>query len=336
MEFGIFLTMPSPAAQPSREIYDLGVELVLRAESLGFTRAWLAEHHFTTYSYSSRPLLFLAYLAARTSRIRLGTAIVPLPLHQPLLVAEEVATIDILSGGRVDLGLGKGYQKYQFDRLGVEKRDDAANFFEPADVIRLALLGEPFVFEGQHLRLPETRIFPQPLQQPVPLWCVVNTQRPEMLHFAIERGMNLFTGVLEPISRLRNVRKDLGDTLSRASRIGTQRPVFVSRDPKEIEIALEEVRWNARVSVSQRHNFGQVIGGRALAEILPDEPTSEQILEDYVVFGSPEECVRQLRRIQEGVGCDCFNASFWFGALPADLIRRSMDLFAAEVMPAFS
>src|SRR5208282_2240052 len=234
MEFGIFLTMPSPDARPSHEIYRLGVDLVVRAEELGFRRAWLAEHHFTTYSYISRPLLFLAHLAARTSCIRLGTAIVPVPLHQPLLVAEEAAAVDVLSGGRVD-------------------------------VICQALRGEPFCFQGKHFDIPETLIFPQPIQRPVPVWVVVNTRRPEMMEFALSRKMHLLTGVLEPISGLRNVRTEFGASFPSMSHIGTQRPVFVSRDRNEIATAIEHVRWNARVSVSQRYDFGKVDHGRAVA-----------------------------------------------------------------------
>jgi alkanesulfonate monooxygenase SsuD/methylene tetrahydromethanopterin reductase-like flavin-dependent oxidoreductase (luciferase family) len=111
MKFGCFLTMPSPNMRPSAEIYPRGLEQVIIAKKLGFGRVWLAEHHFSTYSYVCSPPTFLAYLAAKTSTIRLGTAITPVPLHIPLLAAEQMATLDVLSNGRVEVGLGKGYQR---------------------------------------------------------------------------------------------------------------------------------------------------------------------------------------------------------------------------------
>src|SRR3546814_6546977 len=104
MKFGIFLLMQSPTAQPSPEIYARALEIAEMAEQLGFEAVWLAEHHFTNYSHSSQPFVLLSYLAARTRRIRLGTAIVPLPLHDALLVAEQAATVDVLSDGRLELG----------------------------------------------------------------------------------------------------------------------------------------------------------------------------------------------------------------------------------------
>jgi alkanesulfonate monooxygenase SsuD/methylene tetrahydromethanopterin reductase-like flavin-dependent oxidoreductase (luciferase family) len=291
MEFGIFLTMPSPDARPSKEVYDFGMELILKAEELGFGRAWLAEHHFTNYSYISRPFLVLANAAARTKRIRLGTAIIPLPLHYPLLVAEEVAALDVLSNGRVDFGIGKGYQKYQFERLGAKKDNDLESFTECAQLICQALQGKCFSFHGRHFQLPETLIF---------LRASLSHEFPE---------------------------------LAKSRHIGTQRPVFVSNDQNDIVEAIEAVRWNARVSISQRYDFGRVECGQAVAEPLEGEPTPEEIVRDYAVFGTPRQCVGQIQRLEEGLGCS--SASFWFGSLNFKKIRLSMELFSREVMPAF-
>src|SRR5712691_7933746 len=112
--------MQSPSARTSQEIYARGVEMAQAAEALGFRNMWLAEHHFSTYGYLSRPLLLATHIAARTTRLRVGTAVIVVPLHHPLVIAEEVATVDLLSGGRFDLGLGRGYQRYEFERLGMD------------------------------------------------------------------------------------------------------------------------------------------------------------------------------------------------------------------------
>src|SRR5438270_6258328 len=120
INFGTFLLMQSPSARSSQEIYTRGLEIAQAAEALGFGNVWLAEHHFSTYGYMGRPVQVATYIAAKTTRIRVGTAVIVVPLHHPLLVAEEIATLDQLARGRVDIGLGRGYQFYEFERLGLE------------------------------------------------------------------------------------------------------------------------------------------------------------------------------------------------------------------------
>ena len=337
MKFGIFLLMQSPTARPSFEVYPRALEIAQTAERLGFQAVWLAEHHFTNYSHSSQPFVFLSYLAARTECIRLGTAIIPLPLHDPLLVAEQAATLDVLSNGRLELGLGKGYQQFQFDRLAAEKDSDPAAFDEMVDLTVRALCGEPFEFHGKTRHVPETLLYPQPLQQPPPIWYVVNSTDADAVAAAARRGFNLFTGVLEPISTLTNVRDQIDALqLPHRVRIGTQRPVFVTRSESEAAEVVEEVRWNGRVSVGMRYGVGQIVNGVAMPQKLPNEPSIASILDDKVVIGTPERCIHQIRRIQKGLGADTFNCSFWFGDLAQNRILASMRLFAEEVMPAFT
>lgn len=337
MQFGTFLLLQAPTARPSAEIYGRAIEQVQLAEYLGFETAWLAEHHFTNYSHSSQPFVLLSHLAARTDRIRLGTAIVPLPLHDPLLVAEQAATVDVLSNGRLELGLGKGYQQYQFDRLMTKKCTEPGAFDELVDIVASALDGEPFDFTGTTRQIPETLLYPQPIQRPPPIWYVVNSTDPSAIANAAARGFNLFTGVLEPISALTNVRAQL-DALNirQRIRIGTQRPVFVTHSEQEAREIVEEVRWNGRVSVAMRYGIGQIVKGVAMPQAFSGEPDVETILSDKVVIGTPEHCIHQICRIRDGLGADLFNGSFWFGDLAQDRILASMRLFADEVMPAFA
>jgi alkanesulfonate monooxygenase SsuD/methylene tetrahydromethanopterin reductase-like flavin-dependent oxidoreductase (luciferase family) len=109
LRFGTFLLMQSPSARPAAEIYARGVELAQAAEALGFASVWLAEHHFSTYGYLARPTQLAAHIAAKTTSLRVGTAVIVVPLHHPLVIAEEIATLDVLAGGRADIGLGRGY-----------------------------------------------------------------------------------------------------------------------------------------------------------------------------------------------------------------------------------
>src|SRR5262244_2611039 len=167
INFGTFLLMQSPSARSSQEIYARGLEIAQASETLGFDNVWLAEHHFSTYGYLSRPAQLATYIAARTTRIRVGTAVIVVPLHHPLVIAEEIATLDLLAGGRVDIGLGRGYQHYEFERFGRERWE------ESIDIILRSFEGRPFSYEGKFFRMPETSVFPQPVQRPhPPLWVV--------------------------------------------------------------------------------------------------------------------------------------------------------------------
>src|SRR5207248_6896065 len=139
----------SPSADRPDAIYQRGVEITQAAEELGFGNMWLAEHHFSTYGYLSRPVMFALHLASKTRRLRIGTAVIVVPLHHPLVVAEESATLDLLAGGRIDVGLGRGYQHYEFERLGLELESGRARWDESVDIILKAFEGKPFSYDGK-------------------------------------------------------------------------------------------------------------------------------------------------------------------------------------------
>src|SRR5256712_10349533 len=116
IKFGTFLLMQSPSARSSQEIYSRAIDIAQAAETLGFRNVWLAEHHFSTYGYLSRPAQLATFIAAKTTQLRVGTAVIVVPLHHPLVIAEEIATLDLLSGGRPHGRLRRGYHDHQVDR----------------------------------------------------------------------------------------------------------------------------------------------------------------------------------------------------------------------------
>ncbi|TMQ23615.1 MAG: LLM class flavin-dependent oxidoreductase [Candidatus Rokuibacteriota bacterium] len=308
MNFGTFLLMQSPSARSSAEIYGRALEMAQAAESLGFRSVWLAEHHFSTYGYLSRPVQLATYIAARTARLRVGTAVIVVPLHHPLVIAEEIATLDLLAGGRVDIGLGRGYQHYEFERLGLE--------------------------------LESSRAFPQPLQQPhPPIW--VTAQSPESIEATVRRGFNVLTGGFGvPLERMGEFRR-LFDRLvaeakpARQLEVGVQRAVYVTDSDADARAAAEEARWNMRVTLSLRNHYERVERGRAIPVPAPKEPDVDDLLDRFLVIGTPDTVIRQITRVRDLVGITHFNCSFWFGDLAQARVLRSMELFAREVMPAF-
>ena len=340
MEFGTFLLLQTPSAEPSDVVYRRGVEITQAAEELGFKNMWLAEHHFSTYGLLSRPLTYALHLADRTKRIRVGTAVIVVPLHHPLTIAEEIATVDLLSGGRLDVGLGRGYQRYEFERFGCDLGESRQRWEEAVDVVMLALSGKTFSYDGKYYRIPETTMFPQPVQKPhPPMW--VTAQSPDSIVTTARRGFNLLTGGYGvSLARLREFRAAFEKALAesppaRAPRVGVQRPVYVADSDAEARAVVEQARWNMRVTLSLRNNYERVEDGRAMPIPPPNEPSTEDFLENFSVIGTPDTCIRRIRTLQEAMHIDHFNCSFSFGDLPQDQILTSMRRFASDVMPAF-
>src|ERR1700752_1027723 len=232
INFGTFLLMQSPSARSSQEIFSRGVEVAQAAETLGFGNVWLAEHHFSTYGYLSRPVQLATYIAAKTTRLRVGTAVIVVPLHHPLVIAEEIATLDLLSGGRLDIGLGRGYQHYEFERFGLELESGRARWEESVDIIMKALEGRPFTYDGKLFKVPETTIFPQPVQKPrLPIW--ITAQSPDSIEGAVRRGFNVLTGGFGvPLERMGEFRKLFDRMVDEVKppqplSVGVQRAVYV-------------------------------------------------------------------------------------------------------------
>ena len=340
MNFGTFLLMQSPSARSSAEIYGRALEMAQAAESLGFRSVWLAEHHFSTYGYLSRPVQLATYIAARTARLRVGTAVIVVPLHHPLVIAEEIATLDLLAGGRVDIGLGRGYQHYEFERLGLELESSRARWEESIDIILKAFAGQPFSYDGKFFKIPETTVFPQPLQKPrPPIW--ISAQSPDSVEGAVRRGFNVLTGGFGvPIERMAEFRRLFDRVVAEVKpsaplQVGVQRAVYVTDSAADARAAAEEARWNMRVTLSLRNHYERVERGRAIPVPAPKEPDVDDLLDRFLVIGTPDTVIRQITRVRDLVGITHFNCSFWFGDLAQARVLRSMELFAREVMPAF-
>jgi luciferase family oxidoreductase group 1 len=340
IDFGTFLLMQSPSGRPSEEIYARAIEHAQAAEDLGFRNIWLAEHHFSTYGYLSRPVQLATFIAAKTRRLRVGTAVIVVPLHHPLVVAEEIATLDLLAGGRLDIGLGRGYQYYEFERFGLDMEQARTRWEEAVDIILLALRGEPFCYSGKLYTLPETTIFPKPLQKPhPPIW--VTAQSPASVEATVRRGLNLLTGgfgvAIETLGEYRQLFDRLVAEVRPAAtpEVGVQRAVYVTNDAADAREAAEQARWNMRVTLSLRNHHERVEGGMAVPVAGPDEPSTEDLVERFLIIGTPETVISRIRRLQELVGINHFSCSFWFGELSQQRVLKSMELFAREVMPAF-
>ena len=342
MQFGVFFLIQYPRTEisiPTR--YEEVFEQVALAEELGFDIAWFAEHHFSNYGLSTNPLMLAVRAAERTRRIRLAPAVLVVPFYHPLRLAEDVALADVFSNGRLTVGVGRGYQPYEFDRFGVRIEESRELFAEAVDLMVTAWTRRGFTHQGRHWQIPECTIYPRPIQQPhPPVWVAANT--PETIRFAVERGFHVITtgGVLpsEPAARVGRAVRAAEAAAGRppgSSQFGLQRAVYVADSAAEARAHVQDALWTHRVTIRSMRGIVEVRDGIVAADPLPDEPAPEDVYEQ-VLFGTPDEVAAKLRAQIEATGADLINCYFGPGAIPHQKTLRSMRLFAEEVLPRFA
>lgn len=320
MRFGLFggaRTRRSTGFEDSQG-YESFIEYVVEADRLGFERLFMVEHHFTGQGQVSSSMTVLAYLAARTRRIRLGTAVVVLPWHNPVLVAEQVATLDLLTGGRVDFGVGKGYRRTEFDGFCIPMDEANERFDEALEVIRKAWTTEGrFSHHGKRWHYDNILVEPEPLQRPhPPLWLAAGSR--DSIRRAAREGYNLLLDqlaqvdqIIERIAIFREECERVGRPY-RADLVATARPLQM--------IHHESERAEAYAT---RKRVLSVIGDLA-RDKLPDRIEDDTA----ALLGMPDEVIARLKQLEAG-GCSTIllvdpNASV-----------GNLRAFAREVMPAF-
>jgi alkanesulfonate monooxygenase SsuD/methylene tetrahydromethanopterin reductase-like flavin-dependent oxidoreductase (luciferase family) len=329
MQFGLFggaRARGGPAGDS--EGYHDFIRYVMAAEELGFSSVFLVEHHFTGFGQVSASLNLLSYLAARTSTIRLGTAVIVLPWHNPALVAEEAATLDLLSNGRLDFGVGKGYRAYEFSGFCIPQDEATARFDEAIEVIRRAWTSKGrFSYEGKWWRYDNIVVEPAPIQQPhPPFW--MGAGSPESIRRAAREGYNLLLDQIAPVDvivdRVRVFREECKvvgrpyDPLM----VGVTRGLQIVHNDEERRRAILTRREVLK-------NIGDLARGPGAERYhhIKDDPDIFE-LDDAPLLGTPEEIIERLKRLEAG-GVE--NVLF---AAPGASIA-GLRTFAEEIMPAF-
>ena len=352
MKFGVMQLVSGGGGRTEREIYRDNLELVQLAEQLGFHSSWVAEHHFTDYGLVANTLQYLASAAMLTERIRLGAAVVVTTLHNPIRVAEEAAFLDVLSGGRVDIGVGRGYQPREFGAFGLDMDDSREIFSESIDFIRRAWTEtEPFDWDGMHFSGKEISILPRSIQQPhPPLWlaCV----SPPTFDMAGEQGWQImtspnFTPVKMVAENFERYRKALvGNGYDPSSfNYPVMQQVYVGADEQsaydEPQSACMGYFEKLSSLLPSEVKEGDGAGGASYEQFRKTQRKLNDLRYDYlfengVCFGTPGRVIDRIRHLQAETGVDYLIAWFNFGTLGQDLAKASMRRFAEEVMPAFA
>jgi alkanesulfonate monooxygenase SsuD/methylene tetrahydromethanopterin reductase-like flavin-dependent oxidoreductase (luciferase family) len=355
VKFGLFLAMHyRDVTRPYGELLDNSLELCIRAEELGYDAIFIPEHHFINYITLPSALQFATKVAAHTRRIRLITAVIVMPYYHPLALAEEVALTDWLTDGRLEIGVARGANKYEFVRLGIDWDQSRDMFEEALDVMLASWEQEDFAYEGTHYRFPPTTTIPRPKQLPHPPVWITAQSLPGARNVA-RRGVNLMTspnfGCFAPYKDVVELMTDFNRAQSasghRRPHVGLQRRVFVAETEAEalrhlddlmthwrMYMAFYEPRADRRLDVRVDLADTPVVGGAVQPARLELDLSDVYGTFDDPVITTPDKAIRRLR-LYEQLGVTHLMANMAFGEPQADVLR-SLELFAREVMPHFA
>ncbi|HEX4408797.1 MAG TPA: LLM class flavin-dependent oxidoreductase [Xanthobacteraceae bacterium] len=336
MRFGLFGSATARHGGPdvdSGQGYKQFVDYNVEAEALGYHSTFLVEHHFTGFGQVSASLSLLTWVAAKTKTLRLGTAVLVLPWHNPVLVAEQAATIDLLSGGRLDFGVGKGYRHNEFAGFCLPIEEADARFNESLDVIVKSWTSKQrFSHEGKYWQFSDIIVEPPTAQKPhPPIW--MGAGSPDSIRAVAARGYNLlldqfasFEAVAERIAIFKAAVEERGRTFD-PTEVGVARAFYVAKDVADKDAALER-RMEAQRRLATISNPP---GGKSKASIMTFSDTREAS-EESALYGTPAEIAEKLTRLRKlGVEYILMNGGGLVGQ-GSESLRR----FANEVMPAFA
>lgn len=341
MEFGLFALSPqrSPERTPA-EVLASTVEEVKLAEALGFEAAWIAEHHFSNLSLSPSPLLLAGHLAGVTKRIALGTGVLVLPLYQPMRLVEEIAYVDMLSGGRLRLGVGSGSQNHESRGLGTDVAHARARFLEVLDIIEMAFAEGRVAYDGAHFQVPETALSLGPLRpQGPPIYLAGLADDAEIMCRAAARNYIPFASAAWlPVAEVAKKRAGYLAGYRAAGRdpsempFAVQRLIHVTDDKTEALRAAEAARYTYRLVASVKGS-APIFDGAFIREVpIAGEDTPEAI-RDAATIGDAETCAERIVADIEGLGLTHMSCFMNFGGLPPAAVRASMERFARDVRP---
>lgn len=356
MDFDLFyeLSVPQYAGRTESEVFHNALDELALADRLGFNIAWLVEHHFMPgYSHSSAPELFLAAASQRTKNLRLGFGIIPLPYTHPIRAAERIATLDVLSKGRVEFGFGRGFSPKEYACFGAEMKQSRTVTQEAYEVIKQSFTGQPVNFQGEHFQFESLDVLPKLIQQPhPPLWTAAVS--PESYEMAAQMGVGVLAGPFKPwfmikedIKRFRKAWAKEQDTASNPnlnSKVGMTIGIFCLEDGKQARaLAKEGMVWFYKKLLEQTLPvLQQLYEGyeyyRKVGHIssLAGKAINLTILEalGMVIVGDPEHCRKKLAAFEKA-GVDNVLCAIGAGVLPTELTQQSMKILAEQVIPHF-
>jgi len=332
MKFGLFGSAQAKRGGPdvdSGQGFKDYVDYNIEAEALGYASTFVVEHHFTGFGQVSASMNLLTWVAAKTSTIRVGTAVMVLPWHNPVLLAEQAATLDLLSGGRLEFGVGKGYRNNEFESFCIDPAEADERFEEALGLIMKSFTSnERFSHNGKYWKFKDIIVEPPPAQRPHPrMWMAAGS--PGSIKKVAERGFNLMLDqfastatILERFNLFKSEVEKQGRTFDPMS-VGVCRAFYVSRSESEKEQAIEN-RLQATLRMADLAKSGKDNKSSMMTFAETKEASAESAL-----YGSPDEISEKIEKLrQSGVGLILLNG-------PTGS-REHLRRFGRDVMPAFA
>ena len=301
MKFGIYGSIANPPrGEDLSRCVDEVIEEAQLAEQAGFDSCFFGEHHQDKDGFLPSPLIVCTAVAASTTKLRVGTSVILLPLHHPVKLAEDVVTLDVVSKGRVTLGVGLGYQPADFRAFGVSMEDRVELFEEKVEILRRCWSGQEFSFEGKHHNIQNLTVRPDTVQTPhPPIWigagAPVSARRAGTIGDAI---------VSTPSTTLQNTCRVLAEYRSAAEAAGKTPQVTIMRDAWVANSRKEaEEVYGPEVLAAYRYYWQN---GLSEFKSIKDESelNLENIAKDRLIMGDPEECLTEFQRWQYATGAD--------------------------------
>jgi alkanesulfonate monooxygenase SsuD/methylene tetrahydromethanopterin reductase-like flavin-dependent oxidoreductase (luciferase family) len=348
MDFGLFFLMQRDEAWSEQAVYDSALEQMLAAEPLGYQSAWIAEHHFNDYGLCPAPPVLAAFVAARTRTLRLGMGVSLLPLHHPVDLAEALAVVDVVSGGRLDVGIGRGgtlqdYQTFQSDRA-----DARARVEEGIALLQQSWRGEPFDFKGRFHSAERLHVRPRPVQRPhPPLFIAANSE--DSVLSAARLGLptlSSFFVAVEELQRRRKLYREVALAAGRAeaevaateSREWGMRVVHVAPSREEALRAVEGpfMGYQRKMAVLRSDSTGGTVPNSFDRSTLRLRSFQEYLSTGWTLLGTPDEVREGLQQYLEATGYQRVLLLMALPGLDTRLALRSMRMFAEHVAPAMT
>jgi alkanesulfonate monooxygenase SsuD/methylene tetrahydromethanopterin reductase-like flavin-dependent oxidoreductase (luciferase family) len=339
VEFGVFLEFECPGERTETQAFDDAFSLVDAGEKMGLDAVWLAELHVAPgRSVLSSPLTIASAIAARTQRIKIGTAVQILPLCHPLRLAEDTATIDQISHGRLIFGVGRSGFPRAYDAYGVAYAESRERFAETLEVVKQAWTQSTFSYTGAYYSFQNVCLTPKPYQRPHPPIRIAASS-PETFLALGRAGYEIFAAArIGTLSELAPNIRAYHAAYAEAGHPGDGR-VFL-RVPVYLADTYEQARSEPEASIMHFYRaFSERIGAyadRAASAQRLGSITYEEVLRNKIVVGTPEMVVDRLQALREELGLGGILAELNCGNLiPQDQVRKSLRLLCEEVMPRF-
>jgi natural product biosynthesis luciferase-like monooxygenase protein len=346
MKIGIFCIFDHwPTVKSVPQYFQDFLEITQRAEELGFDSVWVSEHHFTRYGgILPRPQILLAAMAARTKQIRLGTAVSLVPFDNPIRAAEDFALVDVLSGGRLDFGVGRGLFPFEYDGIGVPQDEGRQRMEEGVEMILKAWQNEQLTFAGQFTNVTDLTILPRPIQKPhPPLYAAALS--PESYEWAARKGYNILQ-VPYPLP----IEVTKGQITNYKARLGQ-----CGYDPADKEVIVlfhtyvgETARKAKEEAEGPVMNYVGLVASlvptkvksvqyQAYTQFAPTVKalTYEVLYNERTLIGDPDQVIAKLEHFQRELGMTQFIAFLNWGGMGHTQVVQSMERFARYVLPHF-